>query len=385
VTASLRVLAWPAFANRGNPYHAQLYTALAGLGVEVREYSPGALAGDDWDVLHLHWPEFLLGRRPARATAAFVARVVRAKRAGRRVVWTVHNLAPHDGEWRGHALYRLTSHLTDGVIAHSDASLAAARARHRALRRRPATVVPHGHYRDVYPSTGDRDDARRSLGLEPHHRAVLCFGAIRPYKRVDHLLDTFARTPGDDLRLLVAGQPTPELRPLIELLAALDPRVQLHLDFVPDDDVARWFTAADLVVLPHDSSVLDSGVALLGLSFDRPVLGPDVASQRDLRAMVGAEWVHTYESLEPSALLAAVAAAHGRDPHAPLDHLDWSRLATRTADFYRAITGAAPHGTQLVFSSDGRIVATEHKPRGGGTGLMRLGRRASGRPHGPVP
>jgi beta-1,4-mannosyltransferase len=343
VSAPVRVLAWPAFANRDNPYHAQLYAALAGLGVEVHEYSPRALAGDDWDVLHLHWPEFLLGRRPSRAAAAFVVRVVRAKRAGRRVVWTVHNLEPHDGGRRGRALYRLVSLLVDGVIAHSDASLDAARARYPALRRRPGTVVPHGHYRDVYPPTDDRDDARRSLGLEPHHRVLLCFGAIRPYKLVDRLLATFARTPGDDLRLVIAGRPTPELRPLIEALAALDPRIRLHLDFVPDDDVARWFAAADLVVLPHDGGVLDSGVALLGLSFDRPVLGPDVASQRELRRTVGADWLHTYESLDPGALLGALdAATHVRDRCAPLEHLDWAPLAARTATFYRAVIDAAP-------------------------------------------
>lgn len=346
-TAPLRVLAWPAFANGDNPYHALLYGPMGQLGVTVEEYSPAALARGDWDVFHIHWPEFLIGRRPlwraAPGIAAFIARLLRARVAGRRVVWTLHNLEPHDRRPGGRAIYRTLSRLTDGVIGLSEISLAAARDRYPALRRRPSVIVPHGHFRGVYPRTLTKAAARRSLGLDVDDRVLLFFGSIRPYKQVDRLVEIFSRTPGDRLRLLIAGRPTDELRAALEEAAAADPRVRLHLDFVAEDAVERWFLAADLVVLPYDEGVLNSSVALLGLSFDRVVLAPHAGSLPDLQQAAGKEWVRTFDQLDPIELLDGIdAALEVEGQEAPLDDLDWPALAARTAELYRALTASNP-------------------------------------------
>jgi beta-1,4-mannosyltransferase len=343
--APLRVLAWPAYANRDNPYHALLHAHLCEHRVEVDEYSPAALAAGDWDVLHIHWPEFLLGGRPLwRAlpgAAVFFARLLRARASGRRVVWTVHNLEPHDRRLGGRAVYRLLSHCVDAVIGLSEGSLTAARQRYPALRRRRGVVVPHGHFRGVYPRSCTKDDARHSLGLRAEDRVLLFFGSIRPYKHVDRLITTFGRTPGDRLRLVVAGRPTTALRQELVEAAALDPRVQLHLDFVPDDAVQRYVGAADVVVLPYDEGVLNSSVALLALSFDRPVLAPDVGSLPELQRTVGDQWVRTFDRLTPEVLLDALDA-DGVEGEAPLHELAWDTLAGRTAALYRTMVGRDP-------------------------------------------
>jgi len=341
----VRVLAWPAFANADNPYHDLLHGPMAGLGVTIEEYSPEALARGEWDVLHVHWPEFLLGRRPlwraAPGALAFFGRVARARAGGRAVVWTVHNLGPHDPRPGGQLVYRALSRMTDAVIALSDASLAAARHRYPALRRLPGHVVPHGHFRGTYAGTATRSVARQALGLGADDRVILFFGSIRPYKQVDRLVEVFARTPGDRLRLVIAGRPTTELRRVLEDAGAADPRVRLHLDFVPDDAVQPHFAAADLVVLPYDDGVLNSSVALLGLSFDRVVLAPEAGSLPELQLAVGKEWVRTFDVLGPDDLLEGLAAAdevHG--DRAPLDELDWDLLAARTADVYREVASS---------------------------------------------
>ena len=73
--------------------------------------------------------------------------------------------------------------------------------------------------------------------------------------------------------------------------------MHLHLRSVPVEDVQAHFAAADLVVLPYRKT-LNSAVALLALSFDRPVLVPNAGSMAELQREVGAEWVLIYEGSE---------------------------------------------------------------------------------------
>ena len=55
-----------------------------------------------------------------------------------------------------------------------------------------------------------------------------------------------------------------------------------------------YLPATDLVVLPY-RDILNSGSAVLALSFDRPVLVPRRGSLGDLQNHVGRQWVRTYE------------------------------------------------------------------------------------------
>jgi len=64
-----------------------------------------------------------------------------------------------------------------------------------------------------------------------------------------------------------------------------------------------------------------------------------------LQRHVGAEWVRTYDTLTPEMLADAMTwAEHADRPdRAPLDDLDWPRLARQTADLYRQLVSAGSH------------------------------------------
>ncbi|HET9986741.1 MAG TPA: glycosyltransferase [Longimicrobiales bacterium] len=336
--APLRVLAWPAFKNRRrNPYNALLYEHLAALGVEVAEYSAGRLLTGRFDVWHLHWPDSHLRerRRPlARLRLHALLRLMDVARLrGTRVVWTVHNLRSHEA--RHPALERwfwpeFTRRL-DAFVSLSETGRGAARLAFPALADKPGFVVPHGHYREVYPNAVAREEARRRLGIDSGARVVAFIGLIRPYKNVPALVRAFREMDGSDLVLLVAGKPSDEEAARVPDAAGDDARVRCRLEFVPDDEVQLHLNAADLVALPY-REVLNSGSALLALSFDRPVLVPDRGAMAELRQLVGGAWVRTYEG-ELSAGELAAALAWARTPRptarAPLDALDWPVLAAR--------------------------------------------------------
>lgn len=342
----LRVLAWPAHANRAqNPYTSTLYRELEQLGARIDEFTPRKALSARYDVLHVHWVDTILAGRPAgiaRLKAAIFLVVVRLlRRRGTRIVWTIHNLASHDqsvSDRFARAWWRKFVESVDVHISLSEAGRAQAEAVFPALRERPGAVVPHGHYRQAYPNDVAPDAARRDLGIASDARVLLFFGMIRPYKNALELVRAFRALEDAGAVLLVVGEPFPPS--LAEDLAAAaegDERILLHTASVDEERVQLYFNAADVVILPY-RRVLNSGAALLALSFDRPVLLPDTPVFRELRENVGEAWVRTYEGDVDARVLTTLASGRGR-PHearAPLEAYEPRALAEKTLAAYRA-------------------------------------------------
>lgn len=341
----LRVLAWPAFKSRKlNPYQSLLYDQMRALGAEVTEFSPGCLVRRRYAVWHLHWPDHMLKTTSslsalARTTALF-ALIFFARLRGTKIVWTIHNLKSHEGlhprleRW----FWRYFTSRLDGAISLSDATLQAACELHPALRRVPAFVIPHGHYRGEYPDSVTKQEAREQLGIPPESLVCLHLGQIRAYKNVPHLIRTFCQGSDPRTVLLIAGKTDPaSLVDEMKLAANGDPRVRLMPQFIPDSDVQVYLRAADLAALPY-KNILNSGSALLALSFDCPVLVPAQGAMPELQQDVGLDWVKTYlGDLTVEDLQDALQGAKGtlRAQRAPLDKLNWQNLSSRTIEAYR--------------------------------------------------
>jgi beta-1,4-mannosyltransferase len=336
----LRVLAWP--IDPLNPYTALLYSQM-GPEIRVDEFSPRELV-HRYDVWHVHWPEALLNiRHPALVVFkmnAFLAMIDLVRLRGGRIVWTVHNLRAHDalhpaieaGFWR-----RFIPRV-DGLISLSETGLTMARERFPHLCSLPAGVIPHGHYRDLYPRS--TVDARAELGIPAGARVILFFGGVRAYKNVDGLLRAFRQVEASNALLLIVGSPADEsLSESIRKQAELDGRVRLALRFIERHRVAQFFSAADLVVLPY-RHILNSGSAMLALSFNRPVLVPDLGSMGDLKSDFGAEWVNTFSSdLDAAELERALEwAAIPRSPVCPMpERYRWKSIRAETVNLYRTV------------------------------------------------
>jgi glycosyltransferase involved in cell wall biosynthesis len=343
----VRVLASPGPQGHrdDNPYVRLLYAGVqeASEGVTVQDLTRRALL-DCPDVVHVHWPAYLVrwGRLPvAVADAAKVLVLLAAARArGAAVVWTVHDAAPHDDVQPRlrRAFMAAFRRQVDLLVFLSEASIPQVLERYPELRRVERVVVPHGHYRGEYPEPPARAEARRGLDL-PDGPLYLAFGQVRPYKRTVELCRAHAHR-ADGSHLLVAG----EVR-LAELgdalLAGRGVETHLMLRKLAHDEVPTVFAAADVAVLPYaQSSALNSGVALLALSMNRPVVMVDSPVARELQAMVGAEWVATAEDDMDAVLDAAAALAREpRHPRPDLSDLDWGPLAQRTVAAYtRAVS-----------------------------------------------
>jgi glycosyltransferase involved in cell wall biosynthesis len=130
-----------------------------------------------------------------------------------------------------------------------------------------AEVVPHGI--EVVDAR-DRDAARTALGIGDR-LCVLCFGFLAPYKGLEAALGT-ARLAGDEIELVIAGGEHPRLGGYGERLRSTAPANVRFTGFVPDADVASWFAAADVALLPYPRPFASSGPLALALAHGTPVL-----------------------------------------------------------------------------------------------------------------
>jgi glycosyltransferase involved in cell wall biosynthesis len=345
---ALNVLARPAFRSGDTkPYNALLYSALKQLGVNVREFRGHQSLRNHSDVLHIHWPESLIEvRNPLAAwITAQKHRVLfrMARRRGTKIVWTIHDLTPHDCVYPDIELpfWQDFVRLTDGVIALTQTGLDLARDRYGCLRTVPAFVIPHGHFREAYPRSMGRNEARQKLGMPERSTVITYFGQVRPYKNIPQLVRAFRTLEDPNLRLLICGRLSKRIDLRQDILAAADedPRIRLVLRYIKPDEIQTFLAAADLLVFPY-AQILNSGSAILGLSFDRPILVPGLGALPELRRSVGEEWVQTYQGeIDGRTIGNAVAWAKScpRPAQAPLDGLDWQRIGKQTLAAYHAV------------------------------------------------
>lgn len=328
-----------------NPYLRLLYSAVAdsetGARLRVMDFQRKMLLQHP-DVIHVHWPYFLVrwnkGVEALLDMVKLLALLSLAKRRGAALVWTVHDLEPHDvARPRMWAWFeRQFVRRVDMLILLSRGSRQQIVGRHPSLAQRPYRVVPHGHFRDEYDPSPNQQAARTVLGL-PDRPTILAFGQIRPYKRTVELCQSMAALPAGDrqAQLLVAGEArSSALREQLESIH--DPDIRLMLSVVPHEQVPVVFGACDVVVLPYSTqSTLNSSVALLSLSFGVPVVMVDTAAGRDLQALLGPEWVTLTGEELPELLQAAQARAQERPKGPPdLSSLNWSGLGQLMASAY---------------------------------------------------
>lgn len=347
----MRVRAWPAFASRTrNPYNWLLYTQLRDMGVVVEEWSPAEPIvpgpSEEPTVYHLHWPEHLLLLPSAAQANEMLVRLGdwfdHAHADGHKVFWTVHSLKQqrtHHPELE-RPLFDLVTRRVDAVIHMSDGARRAAENAFPAIRSKPNFVIPHGHYRDVYPNAISREDARQALDL-PADATVMAFvGCMRYNKNLPSLVRAMRGLADPNTFLLLHGEvPDRTLAAEIAFMAGGDQRVRFTPIRVEENALQRNLKAADLVVLPY-TNLLNSGAAMLGLSFDRPVLVPESGAMPDLQEAVGRDWVFTYQGelsgVDLAVALEASVAVRGQ--RADLSFASWDRIAAKTLDAYREIT-----------------------------------------------
>lgn len=333
-----------------NPYLRLLYGHLATRGFETVEDAELSLrwlwrAHSSVGFLHVHWPEGLyryqrgpVRLRPILSRVKLVLLAVRLRAArllGFRVVWTVHQVLPHESVDRrlDRSAARLLARAANLLVVH-DRWTAEQVASELAPPPKKLAVIPHGSYLGVYAQGRPRSEVRSELGLPADAFVFLCFGELRAYKEVEILLAAFSDVSNPNLRLVVAGNvKAPDVGATVRAASARDSRVVSRFGFVPESGVAEMFRACDAVVLSRGEPGT-SGSLILALSMGRPVVAADVPTARELTGNGQAGWLfrpHDVSSLraalETAGADASEASARGRRGLEIAEGLDWTEIA----------------------------------------------------------
>lgn len=338
---SLSILMLPAYSNDANTYTSSLAKAIESRGHKVHEFTWKEAWLGKHDIFHFHWIDHPVSQSPLKSMVwalVFLCTCRVSKIRGTRLFMSLHDLEWHEQKNRGlHRWFRRQVHnMLHGAFSLSQDAINLNVQEYPELKRVPITIVPHPNYREDYPNTISREQARSKLGLPQNHTVFLFLGQIRPYKGVEDLLTTWSAANLPDATLLIAGKPLAVDLPALEKLAD-QPSVNANFSFVADDDLQVYFNACDLVVLPF-KRILNSGSALLALSFDRPILVPSLGSLTELRDVAGTQWAKFYppNELTPSELQNALLWLQTRDEEtcSGINHLTWELDAELTLKGY---------------------------------------------------
>ena len=121
------------------------------------------------------------------------------------------------------------------------------------------------------------EEARDSLG-QGGGPLLLFFGLIRPYKGLRHLIEAMPSiVERTGAKLLVVGEFYEDSAPYFELAAQLGVSGSIEFvdRYIANEEVAAYFTAADLVMLPYITAT-QSAIAQVAVAFDRPMIATRV-------------------------------------------------------------------------------------------------------------
>jgi glycosyltransferase involved in cell wall biosynthesis len=273
--------------------------------------------------------------------------VLLAKLLGLKVVITAHDVQPFVERLSVPWMVERAYGLSDRIIAHN------------AVSRRELEVVlqipedkiieiPHVNYLPSIGKLPARGEARDRLGIVRDVPVLLFFGQIKEVKGLDHLLQAMPRLleKYPDAILLIAGKVwKTDFKPYEEQIEALgiSQSCVLHIRYIPDSEVADYYAAADLVVLPY-KKIYQSGVLIMAMSYSKPVVVSDIEGMTELISDGINGYVFTAGDVEALAnkltdALSAPEESRQTGRRAWLyvqEHHDWRKIGQMTAECYRS-------------------------------------------------
>jgi glycosyltransferase involved in cell wall biosynthesis len=237
------------------------------LGNKIRKQKPDI-------VIFKFWIPFMA---PALGT---LARIIKRNKITKCIA-VVHNILPHEKKFGDRVLANYFVKPIDGFLVLSDSV-------RNDLKRfdssKPIRVSPHPLY-DHYGKILTKTEARQKLELEQNWNYLLFFGFIREYKGLDLALKALSSAKLKDLKikLIVAGEFYTNSKPYLNLVRKLEleNRIIFRSEYIPDNLVSAYFSAADLIIQPYKEAT-QSGVTQIAYHFNKPILVTNVGGLSEL-------------------------------------------------------------------------------------------------------
>lgn len=143
------------------------------------------------------------------------------------------------------------------------------------------TMIPHAI--DTSLQTISKQEARQALGWQKNEQVLLFFGFVNWFKGADFFVDSFAQVKkllDRPARFVIAGGKSPTMAGkgfyedyFRQVTDSINQSAKVEMTgYVPQEKIALYFAAADLIVFPYRDLMCASGVLSLAFSYHKPLL-----------------------------------------------------------------------------------------------------------------
>ena len=190
----------------------------------------------------------------------------------------------------------------------------------------------------------ERSKAEKILGIKPGKKNLLFFGLIREYKGLDILLEAFSQLD-DSYQLIIAGEPYGSFDKYLELIESshLKENISVNTNYIPDNLVNQYFSAADVCVLPYRSAT-QSGISSVSYHFEIPMITTNVGGLQQMIGDAGTGLIA--DKIEPSAIASRIREYFSDENvreklveniRKEKQRLSWSTFACKLLDFAETV------------------------------------------------
>ena len=223
------------------------------------------LSGRKYDlVIFRFWNPFFA---PA---LSIIALMIRKNTSDTKLISLCDNILPHEYTQLGSFLTRYLFRRLDGHLVQSGQT---EKELHEIVEKPIYEKRFHPLY-TAFTDKMDKNEARTKLGLTDKY-VILFFGIIRQYKGFDILLRAVAllKDKTRDFHVLAAGEcyENPEKYSALIKELGISDLITWHDRYIPDDEVATYFSVADVAALPYRSAS-QSGITQIAYYYDLPVI-----------------------------------------------------------------------------------------------------------------
>lgn len=204
---------------------------------------------------------------------AALARRIKSK-SGAKIMALCNNITPHEKRFLDNTLTKYFFRHVDYFMVMSktvEADL------HTLVSDPDYIYSPHPIY-DQFGPVLTKEAARRQLNIDQKN-IILFFGLIRAYKGLDILIKSTAvlKSHLKNFKVIVVGECYEDEDKYIEMvkLLAVEDVLDLRFGYAPESEVSKYFSAADLVVLPYKSAT-QSGIVPIAFNYNTPVVVTNV-------------------------------------------------------------------------------------------------------------
>jgi glycosyltransferase involved in cell wall biosynthesis len=215
----------------------------------------------------------------------FIVRTIASafkRRVNKPVVIVAENVISHEGRW-------IDVFLTKTALQTADRFLVLSKVVEEGIRKLYPQVKVFRSSLPIYDCYQTKEQltqqqAQQRLGLTDK-KVILFFGYIRQYKGLMNIIEALPviRNQVSNAHLLVVGEFYDNPQPYLDTIKRLDLGANITIinEYVANEAVHLYFTAANLAVLPYNEAT-QSGILSIAYGFAKPVVITDVGGLAEL-------------------------------------------------------------------------------------------------------